>query len=189
VPCWENVRTAAASLRMKTKSVSSKPICPPKPAPPVPMADGALHVPSASLATTTPLPYRADPRNPALMTVRIARPYAHGYLYPGDDASQVPAPGEVEHTFALDNTAGGMILSGPKDCRGSMNEDKILLHLLHSAISASASRSPSRSEVGWEDMLTRHRRREGVMEAHRGRLSPHAGSTRQLRRTWRDALE
>ena len=73
-PCCENVRTAAMSLRMNTKSVSSNPICPPNPAPPVAIAEGALHDPSASLATTIPLPYRAEPRKPALMTERIARP-------------------------------------------------------------------------------------------------------------------
>jgi hypothetical protein len=73
-PACEKVRTAAASLRMKTKSVSSKPIWPPKPAPPVPIADGALQVPSARRATTMPLPYRAEPRKPALITVRIASP-------------------------------------------------------------------------------------------------------------------
>ena len=31
-----------------------------------------------------------------------------------------------------------MILSGPKDCRGSMKEERILLHFLHSAVSVSA---------------------------------------------------
>jgi hypothetical protein len=61
-------------LRMKTKSVSSKPICPPKPPPMVPMAVGADHDPSARRATTTPEPNRAVPRKPALKTVRIARP-------------------------------------------------------------------------------------------------------------------
>lgn len=73
-PAWENVFTALASLRMKTKSVSSNPIWPPKPAPPVAMADGALQLPSGRRATTRPLPKRADPRNPALITVRMARP-------------------------------------------------------------------------------------------------------------------
>jgi hypothetical protein len=73
-PACENVRTAAASLRMNTKSVSSKPICPPNPAPPVPIADGALQVPSASRATTIPLPYLADPRKPAFITVKMASP-------------------------------------------------------------------------------------------------------------------
>jgi len=73
-PACEKVRTAAASLRMKTKSVSSKPICPPKPAPPVPIAEGADQVPSESRATTTPLPYRPEPRKPAFKTVRMARP-------------------------------------------------------------------------------------------------------------------
>jgi hypothetical protein len=61
-------------LRMKTKSVSSKPIWPPKPPPTVPMAEGADHEPSARRATTTPEPKRAVPRKPALKTVRIARP-------------------------------------------------------------------------------------------------------------------
>ena len=75
------MRTAAASFRMNTKSVSSKPIWPPKPAPPVPIAEGALQVPSASLATTIPLPYRAEPRNPALITVRIASPWTSGQSF------------------------------------------------------------------------------------------------------------
>lgn len=73
-PAWANVRTAEASFRIKTKSVSSKPICPPKPPPIVPIAEGADHDPSARRATTTPEPNRAVPRKPALKTVRIARP-------------------------------------------------------------------------------------------------------------------
>lgn len=60
---------------MKTKSVSSKPICPPKPPPTVPMAEGADQPPSGRRATTIPEPKRPDPRKPALKTVRIARPY------------------------------------------------------------------------------------------------------------------
>lgn len=72
--CWEKARTAAASLRMKTKSVSSKPICPPKPPPAVPTADGADHEPSESRATMIPDPNRAEPRNPALNCVMIAKP-------------------------------------------------------------------------------------------------------------------
>ena len=55
-PCCENVRTAAALLRMKTKSVSSKPIWPPKPPPPVASAEGADQVPSANRATKIPEP-------------------------------------------------------------------------------------------------------------------------------------
>jgi hypothetical protein len=61
---------------MKTKSVSSKPICPPNPPPIVPIAEGADQEPSARRATTTPEPNRAVPRKPALKTVRMARPYA-----------------------------------------------------------------------------------------------------------------
>lgn len=59
---------------MKTKSVSSKPIWPPKPAPPVAIAVGADQEPSGRRATTRPEPNRAEPRKPAFMTVRIARP-------------------------------------------------------------------------------------------------------------------
>jgi hypothetical protein len=70
-----NARTADASLRMKTKSVSSNPICPPNPPPTVAMAEGADHEPSDSLATTRPEPNRPDPRKPALRTVKTARPY------------------------------------------------------------------------------------------------------------------
>jgi hypothetical protein len=102
-PTCAKVLTALASLRMKTKSVSSKPICPPKPPPTVPIAEGADHDPSASLATTRPLP-----RKPALKTVRMARP------------------------LALARICGGMTLSGPKDCLGSMKEARIRPHFLHS---------------------------------------------------------
>jgi hypothetical protein len=147
VPCWENVRTAAASFRMNTKSVSSKPICPPNPAPPVPMAEGALQVPSASLATTMPLPYRADPRNPALITVRIARPCASSYYVLSYCVAITSM--SSEHTFAPPKTAGGMILSGPKACRGSIKEDKILAHFLHSAVAVVSSWSTSQPDE-WE---------------------------------------
>lgn len=75
-PACLNVSTAESAFRMKMKSVSSMPICPPKPPPPMAMADGPDQLPSFSLATTTPDPIRAEPRKPALMTVRIARPYA-----------------------------------------------------------------------------------------------------------------
>ena len=68
------MRTAAASLRMKTKSVSSKPICPPKPPPPVAMAEGADQLPSERRAITIPEPKRPEPMKPALRTVMIARP-------------------------------------------------------------------------------------------------------------------
>lgn len=59
---------------MKTKSVSSKPIWPPKPPPNVPMAEGADHVPSDKRATTMPDPKRPDPKKPALKTVMTAKP-------------------------------------------------------------------------------------------------------------------
>lgn len=36
-------------------------------------------------------------------------------------------------TFALASTDGGMTLSGPNDCLGSMNDARILPHFLHSA--------------------------------------------------------
>lgn len=39
----------------------------------------------------------------------------------------------MERTFAFARTLGGMTLSGAKDCRGSTNDAKILLHFLHSA--------------------------------------------------------
>jgi hypothetical protein len=147
---------------MNTKSVSSKPICPPKPAPAVPMAEGALQVPSASRATTIPLPYLADPRNPALMTVRIARPCASGY------SCRVTAEfldsERSEHTFAFASTEGGMILSGPKACRGSTKEVRIFPHFLHSAMVFVSYEVYKRTrEAG---MLTRHRRRQRVMDPH-----------------------
>lgn len=63
-----------ASSKMKTKSVNSNPTCPPNPAPVNEIADGADQLPSSSRAMTRPDPKRADPRNPALATVHIARP-------------------------------------------------------------------------------------------------------------------
>lgn len=83
-PAWAKVLTAEASLRMNTKSVISKPIWPPKPAPPVAMAAGADHseAPFSSVlgrrAMTRPEPKRAEPRKPAFITVRIARPWVGG---------------------------------------------------------------------------------------------------------------
>ena len=68
----------------------------------------AYQVPSASLATTTPLPNRPLPRKPAFNTVMIASP------------------------LALARMEGGMILSGPKACRGSTNEAKMRPVFLHS---------------------------------------------------------
>jgi hypothetical protein len=112
-PACEKVRTAAESLRIKTKSVSSNPICPPNPAPPVPIAEGALQVPSASRATTIPLPYLAEPRKPALITVRIASPYTSGSALErgvGSRSRQV-----AELTLAFARIWGGIILSGPND--------------------------------------------------------------------------
>jgi hypothetical protein len=117
-PAWLKVLTALASLRMKTKSVSSKPIWPPKPAPPVAMAVGALQLPSGRRAMTRPEPKRAEPRKPALMTVRMARP------------------------LALARTEGGMTFSGLKAWRGSTKEARILPHFLHSAGGVRSEVSP-----------------------------------------------
>lgn len=108
-PAWAKVLTALRSLRIKTKSVSSKPIWPPKPAPAVAMALGALQEPSGRRATTRPLPKRPEPRKPALRTVMMARP------------------------LALARMEGGMTLSGPKAWRGLTKEARILPHFLHSA--------------------------------------------------------
>lgn len=109
-PACEKVRTALGSLRIKTKSVSSKPIWPPKPPPTVAMADGADQVPSGRRAMTSPEPKRAEPKKPALRTVIMASP------------------------LARDRTSGGMILSGPKDWVGSMKEARILAAFLHSPL-------------------------------------------------------
>lgn len=68
------MRTAAASFSMKTKSVSSNPICPPKPPPPVAIAEGADQELSERRAITMPEPKRPEPKKPALRTVMIARP-------------------------------------------------------------------------------------------------------------------
>lgn len=54
----------------------SAPICAPNPTPPVAIAVGALHLPSGNFATTMPLPARPLHKNPALTTVKIARPLA-----------------------------------------------------------------------------------------------------------------
>lgn len=77
-PAWAKPFTERESLRMKTKSVSSRPIWPPKPAPAVAMAEGALQEPSGRRATTRPEPKRAEPRKPALITVRTAIPCGEG---------------------------------------------------------------------------------------------------------------
>jgi len=135
-PAWEKVFTALASLRINTKSVSSNPIWPPKPAPPVAMADGALQLPSGRRATTRPLPKRADPRNPALITVRIARPWVEktvSHRRPSPGAFRQASPLHCPHTFAFASTEGGMIFSGPRGWRGSTKEVRILPHFLHSA--------------------------------------------------------
>lgn len=91
--------------------------------------------------------------------------------------------------MALASTEGGMILSGPKACRGSIKEVRILPHFLHSAVAGSASVAMSgfwtrgRGETSGcasgrrmdrDALLTRHRRRQGIVEAHgegvRGRI-------------------
>jgi hypothetical protein len=72
--------------------------------------DWSYHVPSFNRATTTPDPNLPEPRNPALKTVRMARP------------------------LALARMLGGMILSGPKACRGSMKEARMRPHFLHSPV-------------------------------------------------------
>jgi len=65
-------------------------------------------VPSLNLATTTPDPNRPLPRKPTLNTVKIARP------------------------LALARIEGGIILSGPNACEGSMKDARIRPHFLHS---------------------------------------------------------
>jgi hypothetical protein len=75
LPACENVRTAWSSLRMKTKSVSSRPINPPKPPPTVAIAEGADQEPSGRRATRMPDPNRREPRKPARVTVQITRPW------------------------------------------------------------------------------------------------------------------
>ena len=128
-PACAKVLTALVSLRMNTKSVSSKPICPPKPPPTVPIALGADHEPSLRRATTTPEPKRPLPRKPALKTVITARPY-NPYVSPA-------VIGEAEKcmgTFARARISGGMILSGPNAWLGSMKEARILPAFLHSPV-------------------------------------------------------
>jgi hypothetical protein len=145
---------------MKTKSVSSKPIWPPTPAPTVPTAEGADHEPSARRATTMPEPKRPEPTKPALRTVRMARP------------------------FALARTEGGMILSGPKAWRGSMNEVRILLVFLHSPGGGSSAKSCH----GWaRGRLTAHGRGQRVVDAEAHGWMRRAGavwSARGGRESW-----
>ena len=104
-PAWAKVRTAEASFRMKTKSVSSKPICPPKPPPTVAIAEGADQVPSARRATTRPDPKRPDPKKPALKTVIIARPCiasTMGQLLFGDEEEVTEALPSRLKEFAVE---------------------------------------------------------------------------------------
>lgn len=180
-PACAKVLTAAVSLRMKTKSVSSKPIWPPNPPPSVPIALGALQVPSGSRATTRPLPNRPDPRNPALKTVMMARP------------------------LALERTDGGMILSGPKACRGLMNDVRILPHFLHSAVQKKKNKSVSsfiksyrkllcswRSKAAERANLNSNQNHLHAMEAGRGLLMPIvsgvACARRSPKRCWQKAI-
>lgn len=88
--------TAMLLFNTTTKSVISAPICPPKPMPPVPMAEGADQDPSSRRATTIPEPALPEKRKPALTTVKMARP------------------------FALDKMSAGMILSTPLAAIGSI---------------------------------------------------------------------
>ena len=124
-------RTAAASFRMKTKSVNSNPIWPPNPPPAVAIAEGADQVPSDNRATIRPEPNLPEPRKPALKTVRIARPCLT--CQPRSHLVR-----DFDRTFAFASTDGGIILSGPKDCRGSTKDARILPAFLHSSNDLSA---------------------------------------------------
>lgn len=104
------------------------------------------HVPSANRATTTPLPNLPDPRKPALRTVRMARPLALARIF------------------------GGMILSGPKDCRGSTKEARMRPVFLHSPVQTSQLVLPvphmrACVAVGWG--LTPHGRGQRVVKEGR----------------------
>lgn len=71
-----------------------------------------------------------------------------------------------------------MTFSGPKACRGLMKDERILPHFLHSAIHGERNRVSERSShlgfgfgrregaKGLGCGLTRHRRRERVVDAH-----------------------
>ncbi len=72
------------------------------------MALGGDHDPSGSRATTSPEPTRPLKRKPALRTVMMASP------------------------LALRRTSGGMTLSGPNACLGSMKEARMRLAFLDS---------------------------------------------------------
>lgn len=72
-----------------------------------------------------------------------------------------PRMGVVSLTFADSRTDGGMTLSGPKACRGSMKEARIFPHFLHSARrrvtfrqSVSFQLLPGGQWLGWGRHLT-----------------------------------
>ena len=84
--------------------------------------------------------------------------------------------------LALARTEGGMTLSGPKAWRGLTKEVRILPHFLHSAekrerikkhqyrsreaaMHTAQGREQRRTAGG--EQLTRHRRRERIIDAHR----------------------
>jgi hypothetical protein len=91
----------------------------------------------------TPEPKRALPRKPALKTVMMARPLAFARIW------------------------GGIILSGPKDCFGSMKEARILPVFLHSPIEYQ-NRTKHGSRMA---RLTLHGRGQWVVdERHVGRM-------------------
>ena len=70
----QNAWTASRSESTITMSVTSVPIWKPHPAPPAPMADGALQEPFGVRAITRPDPTLALKKKPALITVRNAIP-------------------------------------------------------------------------------------------------------------------
>jgi len=63
-----------------------------------------------------------------------------------------------------------MILSGPKDCRGSTNDVRILLHFLHSANGFNISYVLVEKSFRDGENLTRHRRGQRIMDTHLAHL-------------------
>jgi hypothetical protein len=71
-------------------------------------------------------------------------------------AGQLAGPPERGHaapTFALARTCGGMILSGPKDCRGSTNDARILPVFLHSPVFHLSVDVTGRQMRAWQKYL------------------------------------
>jgi hypothetical protein len=90
----------------------------------------------------------------------------------GRVAGSPEARGREKRTFAFARTDGGMILSGPKDCRGSTKDARILPVFLHSPAEQIVSDVTVRPASPYlrlanrsgRHVLTPHGRGQGVVE-------------------------